>query len=244
MGLYLAVECGCTRVPTACAGKGSVVVLGWAVRCVIADSRDAAGGSAWRTPHAGSLGVELCRGLSHGEDGVGGCRPGSGTGQCWMTISIQCRWRMRSCGTLGSAATRPSRPRGRTPGALVLFLRWWCQATDRDWRTAAAELGLFILWLRRTAVAAEAAVVRPGPGVAPVRREARINRVLIAVRGFARFAVATGQVPRAVLGQIDDVADTRDLPIEATGEGTGLAYRLAAQHSVTEPRRPVTRGQR
>lgn len=158
-----------------------------------------------------------------------------------MTISIQCRWRMRSCGTLGSAATRPSRPRGRTPGALVLFLRWWCQATDRDWRTAAAELGLFILWLRRTAVAAEAAVVRPGPGVAPVRREARINRVLIAVRGFARFAVATGQVPRAVLGQIDDVADTRDLPIEATGEGTGLAYRLAAQHSVTEPRRPVTR---
>jgi hypothetical protein len=46
-------------------------------------------------------------------------------------------------------------------GALVLFLHW-CQATDRDWRTAASELGLFMLWLRHTPVGAEAAVVRPG----------------------------------------------------------------------------------
>jgi site-specific recombinase XerD len=125
-------------------------------------------------------------------------------------------------------------------GALVLFLRW-CQATGRDWRTAAAELGLFMVWLRHTPVGAEAAVVRPGPGVAPVRGEARINRVLIAVRGFLRFAVATGHAPQAVLGQLYDLADSRDLPVEASGEATGLSYRLAAAHRVAEPRRPVTR---
>src|SRR6266545_6581456 len=32
-------------------------------------------------------------------------------------------------------------------GAIALYLRW-CGRTGRDWRTAAADLGLFITWLR------------------------------------------------------------------------------------------------
>lgn len=30
---------------------------------------------------------------------------------------------------------------------LSLFLRW-CGNTERDWRTAARDMGLFMLWLR------------------------------------------------------------------------------------------------
>jgi integrase len=44
-----------------------------------------------------------------------------------------------------------------------------------------------------------------------------------------------------VLGQLYDVADSRDLPAEAQGEGANLVYRLRAQHRVHEPDRPVDR---
>ncbi|MFJ2968691.1 site-specific integrase [Streptomyces collinus] len=47
---------------------------------------------------------------------------------------------------------------------LALFLRW-CVRTERDWRTAAREMGLFILWLRWTpGNGGQRQVVVPGPG--------------------------------------------------------------------------------
>ncbi|WP_406435674.1 hypothetical protein [Streptomyces sp. NBC_01589] len=47
---------------------------------------------------------------------------------------------------------------------VVLFLRW-CLATGRDWRTAAREMGLFMLWLKWTpGRGGNAPVVVPGPG--------------------------------------------------------------------------------
>jgi site-specific recombinase XerD len=125
-------------------------------------------------------------------------------------------------------------------GAIALFLRW-CHVTGRDWRTASSDLGLFMLWLKYTPAGGEDAVVRPGPGTAPVRGERRINLVLIAVRGFVRFAVAAGEVPLWVLAQLYDVADSRDLPVEACGEDSRLTYRLAVHHRVQEPQRPVSR---
>lgn len=126
-------------------------------------------------------------------------------------------------------------------GAVALFLRW-CQRTGRDWRVAAADLGLFIVWLKYIPGEGgdDAGVVR-GPGMVPVRGERRINQVLSAVRGFLAFAVARDEAPRWVLGQVYQLADSRDLPGEAQGEDAGLFYRLRAQHRLREPDRPVDR---
>jgi integrase/recombinase XerD len=125
-------------------------------------------------------------------------------------------------------------------GAVALFLRW-SQRTGRDWRIAASDLGLFIVWLKYTPGDGDDAGVVRGPGAVPVRGERRINQVLAAVRGFLAFAVARGQAPRWVLGQLYQLADSRDLPGEAQGEDAGLFYRLRAQHRVHEPERPVDR---
>lgn len=125
-------------------------------------------------------------------------------------------------------------------GAVVLFLRW-CQRTGRDWRVAASELGLFMVWLKYVSVGGDGAGAVRGPGAVPVRGERRINQVLAAVRGFLAFAVASDEAPRWVLGQVYQLADSRDLPVEAQGEDTGLFYRLRAQHRLHEPDRPVDR---
>jgi site-specific recombinase XerD len=125
-------------------------------------------------------------------------------------------------------------------GAIALFLRW-CTITGQDWRIAAARMSSFMIWLRYVPADDAAAAVRPGPGGVPVRGERRINRVLIGVRGFLRFAVTEGAAPRWVLAQLYDVADSRDLPIEAQGEETRLAYRLGVHHRLQEPERPVSR---
>jgi integrase/recombinase XerD len=125
-------------------------------------------------------------------------------------------------------------------GGVALFLRW-CDQTGRDWRTAARDLALFMTWLKFTPGRADAHQVVKGPGAVPVRGQRRINRVLVAVRGFLAFAVASDQVPAWVLGQLYELADTRDLPIEALGENTKLTYRLRAQHRLHEPETPVDR---
>jgi hypothetical protein len=77
-------------------------------------------------------------------------------------------------------------------GGIALFLRW-CGRTGRDWRVAAADLGLFITWLRhapRQVSGADGggvgAEVLAGPGREPVRGARRVNVVLTAVRGFWR----------------------------------------------------------
>lgn len=123
--------------------------------------------------------------------------------------------------------------------AIALFLRW-CERSGRDWRSAAVDLALFMVWLKFTPPDG-ASTVMPGPGARPVRGERRINGVLTAVRGFLGFAMASGEVPKSMLGRIYELADTRDLPLEAQSEDAGLQYRLRAQHRVPEPDRPVER---
>ena len=80
-----------------------------------------------------------------------------------------------------------------------------------------------------------------GPGARPVRGERRVNRVLIATRGFLVFAVNGGEAPQWVIPQLYEVADTRNLPVAAQGEGTVLRYRMRARHQLKEPDRPVDR---
>lgn len=125
-------------------------------------------------------------------------------------------------------------------GAVALYLRW-CSRTDRDWTTAASEIGLFMTWLKYTPIHAGSGGVAPGPGAALVRGERRINRVLVAVRGFLSFAVAINEAPEWILGQLYELADTRDLPIEAQGEDARLSYRMRARHRLHEPDSPVDR---
>ncbi|TCO55629.1 site-specific recombinase XerD [Actinocrispum wychmicini] len=123
-------------------------------------------------------------------------------------------------------------------GGIALFLRW-CVRTGRDWTTAAADMGLFMIWLKYTPV--DGGQVVPGPGSKPVRGDGRINRVLVAVRGFLSFAVVNKEAPQWVLGAIYELADTRDLPLEAQSEDGGLFYRMRARHHLQEPETAVDR---
>ncbi|MFI1044223.1 DUF6262 family protein [Streptomyces griseoruber] len=68
-----------------------------------------------------------------------------------------------------------------------------------------------------------------------------MNGVLTAVRGLLSYAVSVGEAPRSVLGQICELADSRDLPLEAQGEDSGLSYRLRARHRVQGPEADVDR---
>lgn len=124
-------------------------------------------------------------------------------------------------------------------GAIALYLRW-CRRTGRDWSTAAADMGLFIVWLKYSSGGASQVVVA-GPGVDPVRRERRINGVLTGVRGFLAHAVAAKAAPGWVLAQIYEIASTQDLPLEAQGEDAGIGYRLGARHRLQEPEIEVNR---
>jgi integrase len=123
-------------------------------------------------------------------------------------------------------------------GGVVLYLRW-CARTGRDWRTAATDMGLFMTWLKYTPATGGAVV--PGPGGTPVRGERRINRVLVATRGFLAFAVAQGEAPSWVLGVLYELADSRDLPAAARKEDAGLTHRLRARHQLHEPETRIDR---
>ncbi|MFF0542670.1 tyrosine-type recombinase/integrase [Nocardia thailandica] len=122
--------------------------------------------------------------------------------------------------------------------SIALFLRW-CGTTGRQWQSAARDLGLFIVWLRYTG--RDGSAVLAGPGVVPLRSDSRINKVLVATRGFLTFAVAAKEVPGWVLEQVYEVGDTRDLPVAVQGEDVGLRYRLRARHSLHQPQNPVDR---
>ena len=123
-------------------------------------------------------------------------------------------------------------------GGIALFLRW-CGATGRDWREAADSIGLFMTWLKYTP--AGGGTVMLGPGARPARAERRVNRVLVATRGFLVFAVNGGEAPQWVISQLFEVADTRSLPLAAQGEGTALRDRMRARHQVKEPDTAVDR---
>lgn len=126
-------------------------------------------------------------------------------------------------------------------GHIALFLRWWAR-TGRDWRTAAEEFGLFVIWLRNgpkevtglERPPAGAGLVIPGPGTEPARRPARIENVLTGVRQFLCHCITAKSVPSLVLVQLYEVADDHDLPEAARGEGMG--YRMRARHRVKVPR--------
>ena|SRR6266536_3665410 len=132
-------------------------------------------------------------------------------------------------------------------GGIALFLRW-CRRTGRDWIAGAEQLGLFIVWLRHAGPEVSGAdaplgagEVLAGPGVAPVRRERRINGVLAAVRGFVVHAVTAGHAPGRLLPLLYELADDRDLPPAARNSDGRLAWRMRARHRLPEPDEPVDR---
>lgn len=80
-----------------------------------------------------------------------------------------------------------------------------------------------MVWLKFTPARVIDGEALRGPGTRPVRGERRINGILTAVRAFLAFAVVNRDVPGWVLAVIYELADTRDLPIEARGEDVGLS---------------------
>lgn len=131
-------------------------------------------------------------------------------------------------------------------GGIALFLRW-CARTGRHWHEGVAALGLFITWLRHAGPLASGVdvgaggQVLAGPGTDPVRQARRINGVLTAVRGFVTHAVTSGQAPGALTGLIYELADERDLPAQARGEESRMAWRMRARHRLQEPEATVDR---
>jgi integrase/recombinase XerD len=134
-------------------------------------------------------------------------------------------------------------------GSIALFLRW-CRLTGRTWQGGAEHLGLFMTWLRHAgpqasgpdAVAGGTGQVLAGPGARPARGARRVNAVLTAVRGFVVHAAVSGQGPAHLVPVLYEVADDRDLPELARGEGDGrMAWRMRARHRLREDERPVDR---
>jgi integrase/recombinase XerD len=132
--------------------------------------------------------------------------------------------------------------------AIALYLRW-CSRTGRSWQAGVERFGLFMTWLAHAGPevsGAEAAgmgsgVVLAGPGAAPARSPSRINGVLSAVRGMVVHAVAAGQAPVGLVAVLYEVADDRDLPEAARGEGGRMAWRMRARHRLREPETAVDR---
>jgi integrase len=135
-------------------------------------------------------------------------------------------------------------------GSISLFLQW-CALTERHWYAGVDRLGLFITWLRYASpetsggdsrsVDQARAVVLAGPGMEPVRGARRINAILTAVRGFVEFSVSCGDAPARLVPLIYELADDRDLPEQARGEGGGMRWRLRARHRLHEPHSDVDR---
>jgi site-specific recombinase XerD len=133
-------------------------------------------------------------------------------------------------------------------GGIALYLRW-CRRTGRSWQDGVEHLALFITWLQRAPAEMRgadggpggSAVVLAGPGREPVRGARRVNAVLTAVRAFICHAVAAGLAPGSLLPLIYEVADDRDLPVQARGEDRRMGWRLRARHRLREPQTVVER---
>ncbi len=123
----------------------------------------------------------------------------------------------------------------------------WCARTGRHWHAGAEQLGLFMTWLRHAGPQASGAdavaggEVLAGPGAGPVRGERRVNAVLTAVRGFVTHAVTCGQAPGHLVALLYELADDRDLPEQARGEGGRMSWRLRARHRLREPQAVIDR---
>ncbi len=117
--------------------------------------------------------------------------------------------------------------------SLALFLDW-CEGAGLAWPQAPRALGRFVHWLRFHDPARTGA-----PDFSrPVRGERRVNCVLAAVREFFRHAAAEGLVEPGALRALFEVADDRNLPAEACGEGM-VRSRLRPRHRLREPERTV-----
>jgi len=117
--------------------------------------------------------------------------------------------------------------------SLALFLDW-CEGAGLAWPQAPRALGRFVHWLRFHDPARTGA-----PDFSrPVRGERRVNCVLAAVREFFRHAAAEGLVEPGALRALFEVADDRNLPAEARGEGM-VRSRLRPRHRLREPERTV-----
>lgn len=192
----------------------------------------------------GSLGVSLCGSLSIDgvEAHVRAFRVRMPSGGAYWTV-VDDVYEVESTADRYLRELRFGRDRAESTTkayaeGISLFLRW-CDRTGRQWRTAARDIGLFIVWLKYTR--RDGRPVVAGPDVEPVRSASRINHVLVAVRGFLSFAVVAKEAPTLVLEQLYELADTRDLPAEAQGEGARLRYRLRARHSLREAETAVDR---
>jgi integrase/recombinase XerD len=131
--------------------------------------------------------------------------------------------------------------------SIALFLRF-CTRSGRSWEAGAEQLGSFMTWLAHAGPASGAGahstgagVVVAGPGAEALRSPSRVNGVLVAVRGMVLHAVAAGSAPAHLVPLLYEVADDRDLPEVARGEGGRMAWRLRARHRVHEPDVPVER---
>ena len=128
--------------------------------------------------------------------------------------------------------------------ALALFFRW-CKCTGSSWEAGVGHLGPFMTWLAHAEAAGpgrgRSTSVLSGPGAKPSRSPARVNAVLTALRSMVVHAVATGQAPAGLVALVYEVADDRDLPLAARGEGGRVALRLRARHKVREPEAGVQR---
>lgn len=116
--------------------------------------------------------------------------------------------------------------------SLALLFEW-CQATGRNWRTVAGELGRFVFWLRYYDPNGE-----PGAPQRVVRSAGRVNGVMAAVREFFRHAAAAGVVDGRVLDALFEVVDDTDLPPEVRGERPA-GLRSRPRHRLCEPERVV-----
>lgn len=58
---------------------------------------------------------------------------------------------------------------------------------------------------------------------------------MVEVRGLLAYAVSVCEAPRSVLEQIYELAGSRDVPAEATGEDGGPYHRLPRVHRLHEP---------
>ena len=128
-------------------------------------------------------------------------------------------------------------------GGVALFLGW-CAGSGRHWHVGVEQLGLFILWLRHSGPvdgSTGGAVVVAGPGRRPARGPRRINAVLTGVRGFVVHAVTSGTAPGRLLPLIYELASDRDLPEQARGEDSALAWWMRARHRLHEPDAGVDR---
>lgn len=127
--------------------------------------------------------------------------------------------------------------------SIALFLRW-CARTGRSWQAGVEQLGLFMVWLAHAGPSAPdgtAAMVLSGPGIPPVRGARRINGVLAAVRGMTVHAVAAGRASGHLVPLLFEVADDRDLPVEARAGDGSMSWRMRARHRACEVEAPVAR---